>query len=200
MSKKIRNLLMSKKPIYRQNNSIKENKHQNEQDKQNSVSLLGNTNQIEQTAEDQIASEEEQPTEYTFKDYAGLLILILIFLFFIGLIVYSFFTDFFFSTINLASSFPGTVVNLPCSQKLRKLLSYNKRAKNIEEFIKGFSLFLRAKCFKTFLKWISTLIRDRIFSNLFFYAIYYLIIYYFIGDGSTVFNSCFITASVSLCT
>ena len=189
MSKKIRNLLMSKKPIYRQNNCIKENLHQNEQGKQNSVSFLRNTNQIEQTAEDQIASEEEEPKERTFKDYAGFLVVILIFFLFVGLKFYSFFNNFFFSTINLICSFSGNVVKFPCSKKLRKLLSYHKCAKNIEEFIKSFSLCLKAQCFQSLLKWISTLIRDGIFFELFFNLIYYSLFYSFLDDASIAFLS-----------
>ena len=136
---------------------------------------------------------EDEPTKYINKNYARLLVVKLIFLIFVGFKLYSFFNNFFFSTINLGCSFSGNVVKFPCSEKLRKLLSYHKCAKNIEEFIKSFSLCLKAQCFQSLLKWISTLIRDGIFFELFFNLIYYSLFYSFLDDASIAFLSYFVT-------
>ena len=83
-------------------------------DKQKTVILLKNVNQATKRNTEEEIEKEDKPTKYTYKNYAGFLVVILIFLFFVGLKFYSFFNNFFFSTINLSCSFSGNVVKFPC--------------------------------------------------------------------------------------
>ena len=119
-TKSLQKRIHSKKPHFDRTQILPDKKGT---DKQKTVILLKNVNQATKRNTKKEIEKEDKPTKYTYKSYAGLLVVIVIFLIFVGFKFYSFFTNFFFSTINLACSFSGYVVKLPCSQKFRTLYS-----------------------------------------------------------------------------
>ena len=198
-SEKIRNLLMSKS-IYAHFKRTYILHDETSTENQNSGSLLNNEIS-EQTAEEEIVeeeiAEEEQSTKYKFKDYVILMMILLVLLFVFGLILHSFFNNFFYKAMNLVSGIPGMIFKLPCSRKLKKLLSYGEFAQKIEEFLKRLTFCLKAKIFETPLKWFTALLRNVFFSSLFYYAIYFPLFYNFNADGSEEIRSHILTAFVS---
>ena len=194
-SEKIRNLLMSKS-IYAHFKRTYILHDETSTENQNSGSLLNNEIS-EQTAEEEIA-EEEQPTKYKIKDYVILMIILLVLLFVFGLILHSFFNNFFYKAMNLVCGIPGMIFKLPCARKLRKFLSYREFAQKIEEFLKRLTFCLKAKIFETPLKWFSSLSKNVFFSSLSYYVIYFLLFHNFNDDGLEEIRSHILTAFVSV--